>query len=341
MRRYAILLVPMFSLAGCCGFGDCSDPELTLTAQATTTVAKPANVTVSFKVDDENGFGVPNLKTENDNFNIYENDVLVSSFEAKPLVLPRPGRFSNYTVVLLDLSGSILLSQSLPAVKTAATKFITTVVPEPASADVQVAILWFDGAAALHSLVPFTSSRSALTAGIASVDGNMSNDNSTNLNGAMIAGADSAFARASADKAKGVTSIGSVVLFTDGTDQAARVTVNAVLTKITNSRPTVKFYSIGLGEEVNSGILAEYGPDGYFQSGDPTGLAETFDQAAQRVKDNANSYYQLQYCSPKRAGTHELRIEAVYGKAKGSLKTTFNADGFTGGCTTTQPAAFP
>jgi Mg-chelatase subunit ChlD len=331
MRHYTIRFLALFALTGCCAVGDCKDPELAVTAQAATVVAKPANVTVSFKVDDETGNGVANLKT--DNFNIYEDDAAISSFEAKPVILPKPGRFSNYTIILLDLSGSITQSQSLPAVKTAATKFVQTVVPDPASADVQVALWWFDGAAQPHILVPFTASRIALTTAIASLDGSMSADNSTNLNGAMVAGIDSAFERAAVDKAKNITSIGSVVLFTDGTDQAARVTETTVRTKIANTRGVVRVYSIGLGREVSANVLDAYGPDGYFQASDPAALADKFTLAAQRVKDNANSYYQLQYCSPKRAGTHELRIEAVFDKARGSLRTTFNADGFGGGCT--------
>jgi hypothetical protein len=218
-------------------------------------------------------------------------------------------------------------------VKTAATKFVQTVVPDPASADVQVGIWWFDGAAQPHVLMPFTTSRIALATAIASLDGSLSADNSTNLNGAMVAGIDSAFNRAAADKAKNITSVGSVVLFTDGSDQAARVTESTVRTKIANTRGTVKLYSIGLGREVSASVLDAYGPDGYFQSNDPAGLADKFGLAAQRVKDDANSYYQLQYCSPKRAGTHELRIEAMFDRARGSLRTTFNADGFSGGCT--------
>lgn len=329
MRRTTLVpaLLAILATTGCHD----AEPALVLTSQAATAVAKPANVTVSFKVDDENGNGVPDLKTDK-NFNIYEDDILVSAFEAKPVILPKPGRFSSYTVVLLDLSGSILASQSLPAVKTAATKFITTVVPEPASTDVQVGIWWFDGAAELHQLVPFTSTRKLLTDAIAAVDGSMSNDNSTNLNGAMVAGIDTAFAHATADKSRNVTSVGSVVLFTDGTDQAARVKESTVEARITTARPVVKMYSIGLGKEVNSGTLTRFGADGYFQADDPAGLADKFGLAAQLVKNTANSYYQLQYCSPKRAGTHNLRIEAVQDNARGSLVTSFSAEGFTGGC---------
>lgn len=333
MRRLLVLLLPVFAATGCCAFGDCKDPELRLTSQAATTVAQPAKVTVSFKVDDKDGNGVPDLKTENKNFNIYEDGVLVSTFEAKPVILPKPGRFTSYTVILLDLSGSILLSQSLPGVKSAATKFVSTVVPESPSADVKVGIWWFDGAAALHTLVPFTSSRDTLNAGIASLDGSLSNDNSTNLNGAMVAGIDTAFSHAGADKAKGITSVGSVLLFTDGTDQAARVPESTVLARINTVRPTVKLYTVGLGKEVNRGTLDAFGPDGSFQAVDPASLATEFGRAAQLVKNNANSYYQLQYCSPKRAGSHDLRIEAIFGDARGSLDTKFSAEGFTGGCT--------
>ena len=43
-------------------------------------------------------------------------------------------------------------------------------------------------------------------------------------------------------------------------------------------------------------------------------------------------YYLLGYCSPARAGDHQVRIEANYDGKSGSLTYDFNAKGFKPNC---------
>src|SRR5690606_10736823 len=122
------------------------------------------------------------------NFTIYEDGVPISQFEAEPLILPKPGRFTSHTALLLDLSGSILESGSLEAVKESAESFVRTVVPPTQNGSAQVGIWWFDGAAELHPLVPYTNDQTTLLTGIEGIDESISADNSTNLYGAVIDG---------------------------------------------------------------------------------------------------------------------------------------------------------
>jgi hypothetical protein len=51
-------------------------------------------------------------------------------------------------------------------------------------------------------------------------------------------------------------------------------------------------------------------------------------------------YYLLSYCSPSRAGEHEVTIEAHAGKRSGTLKYRFKADGFGPTCDPNTPPDF-
>jgi hypothetical protein len=296
-------------------------------------VRTPANVTLFFRVQEEDSAGLAGLTTSN--FEISEDGQRISTFEAKPLILPKPGRFSNHTALVLDLSGSILGSGNLEAVKSAAQSFVTTVVPASADGSVQVGIWWFDGAAELHQLVPYTSSQPTLLNGIATVNSNLSNDNSTNLYGAVISAVASVRQRVTADKAQGIFSAGSVVLFTDGADQAGRRTEVEAVSAINSARSDVAVYTVGLGGEIREPTLRALGPDGFEFARQLDQLVESFTRVATKINNDANSFYILEYCSPKRQGQHTLEIEVRFGRRKGSATANFSAANFAGGCTVT------
>jgi hypothetical protein len=78
---------------------------------------------------------------------------------------------------------------------------------------------------------------------------------------------------------------------------------------------------------------------------DKTAIVKAFDDVGARVEARTRSYYLLSYCSPSRAGKHEVRIEAVFRDAQknestGSLKSDFDATGFMPGCDPSTPPAF-
>jgi len=51
-------------------------------------------------------------------------------------------------------------------------------------------------------------------------------------------------------------------------------------------------------------------------------------------------YYLLSYCSPARAGKHEVKIEAVADGSSGEIGYSFDAKGFTPGCDPGKPPPF-
>ncbi len=128
---------------------------------------------------------------------------------------------------------------------------------------------------------------------------------------------------------------GALVLFTDGTDQAARVEQQTALSRLAGS--PLHVFSVGLGGEVDADALRAFGRDGYFPAGQPAQLAQAFQAVASRVSAMANRFYLLEYCSPKRSGTHALKVTATLpdGSAVplvGDLSLPFDATGFTSGC---------
>lgn len=299
-------------------------------------IRDPAIVSVSFKVTSESGQPVPRLTLAN-NFSLLENGTEISSFEATPRLTPEPNEFMYSTLLLLDLSGSILGS-SFEALKIAAETFIDRVVASSSPNSWQIKIAFFDGNANITPVTEYLSDRLMLKNAINGLTPDMSTDSSTNLNGAVIQGVQDLDAMVSAYDNTGTLSAGSLVIFTDGQDQASRVSENDARRAVNDAPDDLTIFTIGLQGEIDADALEAFGRDGYVQAEAVDNLADSFNAIADRVNNEANSYYLLDYCSPKRSGRdNELTIVAEVDGLRGELKTKFSAETFGGGCVLTTP----
>ncbi len=186
----------------------------------------------------------------------------------------------------------------------------------------------------LHQLVGFTSSKTALNNAIEGISGGISIDPSTDLYGAIIKASDLAAMALDTIIGQGILGAASIVIFTDGTDQAARYTKTEALNKVNGLDPRIAVFSIGLGAEIDQATLKSIGTDGSIFADSTSQLESKFIEVANLIAAEANSYYLFQYCSPKRdgSGSNDLIIEVTAGGKKGYLKTSFDATGFTSGC---------
>ena len=102
-------------------------------------------------------------------------------------------------------------------------------------------------------------------------------------------------------------------------------------------------------DEFNEDVLREIGKTKYVKADDINGLVESFEGVAEDIREEVNSHYQLEYCSPKRRANHTLKVDVTYTvkdedgmpvenedgsiqKLTGTIKTCFCAAGFQGGC---------
>jgi len=302
-------------------------------SQVSTTTQLPSNVTVAFKADTEDESPLSSL--DNTNFTLYENDDAINAQESKLQITRSPSNFMYTAMLVIDLSGSVLADNTLGQVKDAARTFVDSYLSNDSqNAAYELSIYWFDGEEALHQLSGFSNNKVFLNEKIASITEDISTDNSTNLNGAIVQGIDIMENRLSTLKTRDYILVaGAMVLFTDGVDQAGRVTLNQATSAVSNSMDELSLFTIGLGSEVNKGVLADFGKTGAEFANNLDELTQTFDAVANNAVAVADSYYIIQYCSPKRSGDHDFRIDVIYNNYKGSIEKNFNATGFSGGCT--------
>ena len=316
--RFLLLLV--FPLAfGCSGLR----PRL-----VEASVQKPSNVAVYFTVDTSAGDPVPGLTAEQ--FHIYEDGKLVSPFESKQTILNPEVAAVHDTLLLVDMSGSVTQSGELPKLEEAAKRFT-----ERVGQYQQTAVFAFDGRPEIVPVRGFSTSNASSSVG--SLGGFRAKDPSTNLNGAVVAAI--ATLEKQLDKAPVPLRFGTLVIFTDGTDHANRVSHQQLMQAL--DAVDFEVFVIGVGAEIDERELKAIGRTGAALSKNPGEVGTSFDQIAARIEGFSKRFYLLSYCSPARAGDHELKVEPFTSEGhRGELTYAFNADGFGPDCDPNRKPAF-
>lgn len=291
-------------------------------------VQRPSNIAVYFTVDTAEGEPIAGLTAES--FRIYEDGQPVSILESKQTILNAEVAATHYTLLLVDMSGSVTESGDVPIIVESARAFTDRVQKFQ-----KVAVYAFDGSTDIHPISGFTSGPGASN-GVDRLSTFKARDPSTNLNGAVVRGVEVLHQQMAASSTP--LTFGTLVVFTDGTDRAHRVTRER-LDEVLNGAD-VDVMVIGVGAEIDGGELRAIGRDGAIVSKDRGQIASSFDAAAARVEAFSKRYYLLGYCSPARAGRHTLRIETSAAGQAGSLEYEFDARGFGPNCDPTRAPSF-
>lgn len=336
MKRKHLRLLLAFTLCTSlmmgCGGDDGENPTLNINIE-NQFVNLPSNVSIFFQVTDVAGNGQAGLSEAD--FNIYENGNLVSEFEAVRKIQPNERIFDYNIMLLLDLSGSVLGSENLASLKQAANGFVEEVLPqegETSEGAIKMEVWWFDGSENIKLLQPATAIRADLTEAIDGINADMSSDNSTNLYGAVVQGVEVASQRLSQTRQLDEIGSSAVVIFTDGTDQANRTSKGQAIEAVRNADRDIAFYTIGLGGEIDENVLGDIGKTSFVSALNIGELLSSFREIGDLINNRANSFYLLEYCSPKRSGDNQLTIEVVKGSLTGSANAIFDASNFNGSC---------
>ena len=289
-------------------------------------VRKPSNVAVYFTVDTHGGEPVADLTPQD--FRIYEDGQPVSILESKQTILQEQVAAIHYTLLLVDMSGSVVDSGDMPALIQAAQSFADRVGPYQ-----KVAVYTFDGSPHLTPLVGFGGNARG---GVSALATRRPRDPSTNLNGGVIEGV--RVLQQQMDHAPVPLRFGTLVVFTDGTDRAHRASPEDVGKALDGAG--FETYVIGVGQEVDSRQLSKIGRSGTFASQNKGDVQKGFDEIAARIEAASKRYYLLSYCSPSRAGAHDVQVEANARGSSGRLQYRFEANGFGPNCDPNQRPSF-
>src|SRR5262245_38625980 len=289
---------------------------------------KPSNVAVFFAVD-KNEAPVADLLASD--FNIYEDDKLVSVDDSRQTIVNPQIAAAHFTLLLVDMSASVSASEQMHDIAAAAIQFVGQVGKQQ-----RVALYAFDGSKNLYEISAFSPTEQQTAQGLNSLESFQSRDPSTNLNGAVVQ------ALRELDKTLHASSVplrfGTLVVFTDGTDRANRVPLQEMVDAVEASPHSV--YAIGVGHEIDDSTLSRIGKSGYIRVEDSSASAAAFGEIGDRIVRFTQRYYLLSYCTPARAGKHKVTVEAVSDGDKGRLDYEFNADGFDPGCDPNKPPPF-
>lgn len=284
-------------------------------------VLKPSNVALFFSLDDKDGKPVPGVEASQ--FKIYEDRQLISIYESQQTILNPEVSTERYTLLLLDMSGSVVDSGQVPLIQDAVGAFLEDI-PE----NEKVAIYAFDGREDIIAIAPFSSREESLARKNELLQNWEAKDPSTNLHGAIIQGAQTL--EQAKEQSKVPLRFGTLVIFTDGTDRAHRATAEEAVEALRQSGNAT--FVIGLGGEVSENEMQRFGTDGVVHAQDKDAVVKAFEAVAEAINSQALRYYLFSYCSPSRAGTHELTVVAEVNGQKGRLIYEFDATGFGPNC---------
>lgn len=345
LGRCAAVLAAASLVGPGCVAEDCM--ELTLLGEPTTEA--PARILVPFSAETCAGEPVPNIDAAD--IQILDDRRVTSDRESSRGFRREPQDVRFLNLLLLDLSGSILRAPAGDAELVGAAQAFVDILHASASGPVATAVFTFDGRPEPTMLSGFDRDADSLKRRLGTLDddecagsqacpaglvcaGGRCVDDSTNLYGAILSALEF-LETATATVADVALVTGSLVVFTDGTDQADRASLDSVLSETEGTKHAV--FTIGLEGEIDRDVLEDIGRDGHEFAADLPGLRSVFESIATQAANQANKHYLLEYCSPRRSGDHvlELVVETELDSgvtAVGYLSTNYSAGGFTAGC---------
>ena len=283
---------------------------------------KPNNVWVFFTVM-KGEEPIANLTAKD--FKIYEDDGLVSAYESKQTIQNPDVAAVMYTLLLLDVSGSMTESGQINPLVDAAIKFT-----ERVGKTQKVGVYAFDGAAKIHAIVPFSQGQATVQGGLEGLRKYKAKDPSTNLHGAVVEALQTL--RKGLNKEKKPLKFGTLVVFSDGADRAARVSKKEMASELAKKDyEQFEVFAIGIGDEaeLEGAALDDIGRDGTEIGNDPAKVSTAFEKIAGRIEAHTKRFYLLSYCSPARSGKHKVRIAlSLEEGGSGDVEYSFDAAGF-------------
>jgi hypothetical protein len=140
--------------------------------------------------------------------------------------------------------------------------------------------------------------------------------------------------------ANGVAPLSFSVLFTDGADTTGAVSEASVIADI--ARGADMAFGIGLrSRDYDGAALRRIAPAGVIDAPDRATLPREMARVAAMIDDVVQSTYTARYCTPKRAGTHPVRIGLVSSADDRTAApvVSLNAEYLVPGCTAATIAA--
>lgn len=335
MKKLSLLVCVLGLLCSCSSNDDNNNqPAYSIEIKNIETLVGESKIKVSFKLTDENNVGVSN-QTDSD-FNLYETAIsageteqLIDPSEAPRLIVPNPQNYRYATMIVMDLSGSVI--DEIENIKSAATLYVSNLFSEINSGALEVAIYYFDGREQLQELIGFSTSSQNIIAAISGMNQGLQEDISTNLYGAVVQSCSRMQTKKIEIQNDPNTNIwsSSMVIFSDGQNQDFFNDRADMNTSINATLNNTGFYVIGAGNNVDARVIADIGRNGQFLIDDYSQLTTGLNSVLDVIRREANSNYELEICTAKSGTEVAFRLESIGTPTLGGTGT-YDTNEFTG-----------
>ncbi len=260
-------------------------------------------------------------------FTLTENGSPVSGAEGQFLLQRSDAALQASTLLLLDVSASVVAQGTLDITRAVATEFADAVL----AANQGLAIALFDGAAEIRSLVDWTADATRVHTALEGLGPDDQVDPSTNLNGAVIQGLTMLDERLAPEVEGALLSVGNLVIFTDGVDRAARESSSAARDAVAAADHSVFLVAL-TGDDTTAEDLSPLARDGFFRADEPAELSAAFGDLAESLVAETQKFYRISYCSPLRRPRATLRVDVTREEETDSLTFAYPTGDFGAGC---------
>lgn len=311
-------------------FGEGTTPNINAQLfEVLTDTIHPSFVNVLFQATTPQGVGITFLDQENPDvlingsskpnfFTLKEegSEIKPNDAESDFQILKQDAiDFEFTTAIVLDKSASIGF-ENLPLIKDAARAMVQEIEDNQ-----KIGIFTFSSQ--VQPIIDFTSDKTAL---INAINNIQLQGSSTNLYGGVITAADSLdnYTTLTLDKILKA----NIVVFTDGQENTGQYTIQQVQT----ATKDIDVYAVGVGDASISELEQITGFSGrVFLSNNLSQLKLEFQKIQREISKLANSFYWINYISPKRFGNNNITITVdgnLNSSVYKSINTSFSADGF-------------
>ena len=294
----------------------CKEYEVLFSESKRYSYYQPIQISISAKEKNSQKFI---LDFQPKDFVLLEDGQPISGSESAAGTQLLKGNVTLNTALLIDLSGSVADDEaSFKKLKDSVLAFAKDYFSSTDNTSLRLGLFSFDGRLGYRSLVPGYSfiARQQLPLLLESIENltcpsDYCSDKSTNLNESLQSLtinlqrlSDSV---GDSNLQKNMTNL---IVYTDGTDRADLLPSTAVESIIKKSR--VNHYGVTVGTEVNQEQIKKLSPSGSFHGSEMGDLQAIFKKLVAHLKDQASANMTIEYCSPKRRGSHTLTVQVKY-----------------------------
>ncbi len=272
----------------------------------------PNRIRVLFQVLDRNGNGVTSLVQ--DDFKFFEDGELISPYESELTIGKSPIIPELNTLLMLDNSSSITGNdpQNLTTIKNTATEIVNNM-----TATQYTGVYKFSSST--DEVIGYTdiTGQQAIINAINSIPQGAS---STDLYGAVIKGSSKLTERYTAQIVQSF-----MVVITDGEDtQGSHVFADAL-----DAATGKNVYTVGVGSAIDMEVLYLLGNKGYYRIDQNSQIDSVVAEIQSGILQLADSFYELEYASPKRGNVeHFVELFINGNKINSTLQATYTSADF-------------